>query len=176
MNLLYQLIGENKVYLYYAVNDGTVIRKHKLTKIITPCCMYLRKATGKRVYPYMMVKYCNRDTQLSTLIAKSFVRGFDSKKQFIDFKDGNCRNCSVDNLVIKSRSNIPSLSKATQMQSKPVVVIKDGQKIIYKSIRAAARHMYISYQTIIDYLKGYTKNPYVIPCDVKIYYYGGKVK
>lgn len=106
------------------------------------------------------------------MVYRSFSRnGFDSRKYYITYKDGNRENCVFDNLIPISRKHIPSLAKATAKVCRPVV-IKEFKKepVVYPSVRAAARALYCSYKTLLDYLGDVRKTSVLKKWGRKIYY------
>jgi hypothetical protein len=84
--------------------------------------------------------------------------------------DGNPRNISIENMRFYSMrlhgKHTGHLSKSR------AVVIKDFKKdpIRYRSVREAAKALYCSYQTLLDYLNGSVRKSVLNKWGRKIYY------
>ena len=72
--------------------------------------------------------------------------------------DGNELNCNITNLKIVDKREVAKVTGP--MSQSQVVVVQEYKKepIEYRSVRQAAKALYVSYQTLLDYLKGKYKN------------------
>jgi hypothetical protein len=77
--------------------------------------------------------------------------------------DGNPLNCSADNLIIISKSEH---GKRTGHLSRSQKIIANG--VEYMSVRACAKALFVSYQTLLDYINGKYSHSVLDGMDIKI--------
>lgn len=142
------LVYENSRSLYYIKTDGTGYRIDKKTKKRTEL-MFGVKDGKPRTYIHGL-----GSPFLKTLVwkvAKVCVpKGYD-----IVCVDGNEMNCSIENLMLKSHAEVGRIT-GPKSRSRAVIVTKDGKKTRYRSVREAAKSLYVCYQTLSDWLNGKT--------------------
>lgn len=92
------------------------------------------------------------------LVAQAFLPDYRGLNSNVLHKDGNIRNCRADNLIIVPKSQVAKITGA-KARSQAVSVI-DGNKteMTFSSIRKAAIYLNCSYQTLLDYMNGKSKN------------------
>lgn len=162
MKLETRKIQESSIWIWYINTDAQVYRVPK--NVVNKCYHYkTRKAipeSEKRYNkPYikrgrLVIKINNKEFSVGQLMIKSFSKKYRNSRNFcVGYKDGNKLNCKADNLVVYSYKlhgkNTGYLSK-----SKPVMIrkkhTKNNQK--FRSVREAAKHLNVSYQTLLDYI------------------------
>ncbi len=157
-----KLICENSKFYYYASSKGYISRVDKTThreRIQTPYMHHNR----------LRVKVSSKDYNLAALIAKTFMRDYKDKC-CVGYKDGNITNCSIDNLFLYSYSD-HGRKTGYLSRSHPVIVHEfKKEPVRYRSVREAAKALYCSYQTLLDYLKGASKHSVLKKYGRKIYY------
>lgn len=109
----------------------------------------------------LVVKIINKEYKVKNLVAAEVFSKYRKGVNVI-FKDGNFRNCDCYNLQIISKK---LLGQRTGILAGRNTKIKINNEV-YPSIRAAAKALYVSYQTLIDYLN--TGRSSVIDASLKI--------
>lgn len=94
-------------------------------------------------------------TSLARLIYAAF-RGEIAPNLDIAYRDGNPENVSLDNLATIDRTLRKKTVQEKGPKAKPVVVCDHGKDIEFKSVRAAAKYLNMSYQTLMDFLNAKT--------------------
>lgn len=69
----------------------------------------------------------------------------------IGYLDGNPENCALDNLTLIDRTQFKR-DNGGKAKARPVVVVDKGGEHLFRSVRAAAKHLSMSYQTLQDWL------------------------
>lgn len=87
--------------------------------------------------------------------------------------DGDETNCDIRNLRLISKRQAGQLSGPLS-RSKAVIVSAFGRDKRYRSVREAAKALYCSYQTLLDYLSKKVKNSALKKRGRKIYYASNK--
>lgn len=141
----YKPLTVGKKYIYKIGTDGTIIKAGRKTYKESMATPYLKH--GK-----LTVKVNNREFVLKHLVAKAFIKSY-KKGLSVIHKDGNFRNCAADNLIVMTKQE---LGRLTGGESRRQAVVVDGEK--HYSIRAAAKALHCSYQTLLDYMDGKVKN------------------
>lgn len=156
-------IAENEKYIYYVSSLGYVYRKDKLSKQKIRHQPYIHH---NRVY----VKINGKDCRLATLIAKTFMRDYDTS-YCVGYKDKDIKNCNIENLYLYSKKTHGKITGKLAHRNRPVVIQEYKSKpVIYRSVREAAKALYCSYQCLLDYLNGVTKKSVVKKYGRKIFY------
>lgn len=87
--------------------------------------------------------------------------------------DGDERNCNITNLRLISKKEAARLTGP--LSRSQAVVIQEGRYCTrYRSVREAAKSLYVSYQTLLDYLNKDVKHSVLKKRGRKIYYYNDK--
>lgn len=140
-------------YWFSVSEDGKVLRTNKKTynEVIVPP-FYKKGKTAA-------VKVNGKEQLIKHLVAAAFLVGYESGMG-IFHKDGCEKNCSADNLVLVSRSDLGRMTGAMMQRRTPVKLLNlaTAEVCTYASIREAARSLFCSYQTVIDYINGRVKN------------------
>lgn len=152
MNLeKFALIGETKKHKYFVSNQGYVLsvssksyKEHKLSG-------YVKQ--GRKNAPYV-VKIGNAEHCVKHLVAQAFMPEYNGSKSNILHKDGNKRNCRVDNLIVVSKSQVAKITGPLSRSQAIIVIDKNGNEIKFSSIRKAAVSLNCSYQTLLDFING----------------------
>jgi len=143
-----EYITESKWFIWYISSFGRIYKESKKTGKL-----YILSGTikeGDLVYKIKGKSYLAKN-----LAAEKFMR---------DWYPGCCvgmksgiKNFDIENLYIYSMEehgkNTGYLSKGRQ------VIVHDGEDATeYRSVRAAAKNLFVSYQTLLDYLNNHVKH------------------
>lgn len=150
--LNYSRICKGKIYSYSVCEDGTIIKTS------------LKRYKESNVKPYLKdgkatVKINGKEYILKHLVAKHFKKRHDDDN--VINIDGNPFNCSVDNLKVISKRD---LGFQTGYMSRSREVIANGIK--YRSVRECAKALFVSYQTLFDYLSGKVRHSVLQGLDI----------
>jgi hypothetical protein len=159
--LPYARLQAGERYLYSVRSDGQVLRTNKKNYAETVVKPY--SCNGKRVVAIRRKKY-----NVDALVAKNFLA--DYKPQcIIQHLNGDEWDCDKDNLRIISRADFnarATLKSATEGKHlRPLII--DG--VYYPSVRAAARGVYVTLQTLKNYLAGRHKCRCLAGMDIRDY-------
>jgi len=136
---MYSKVCEGKIYIYYVGSNGTAFkRSHKLGR---ESAVKVSMKNG-----HAQVRINRKEYRLKNLVAEHFIRGWVSGT-FVECKDGNPHNCDYRNLRLYTRRE-HGIRTAPRGRSKPVIV----EGVRYESVLEASRALYVSAQTIWDYL------------------------
>jgi hypothetical protein len=155
-------VDESDYAIWYADTRGFIFKKYKKSGITKIVKGYVREG-------FRVVKINYVECRFSRVIARAFMKNYQ-EDLLIGYKDGNRDNCSLQNLFLYSRR---THGKKTGYLSKSTpVIVKDFKKdpIEYRSVREAAKHLYVSYQTLLDYLAGRVDHSVLAKWGRKIYY------
>lgn len=135
-----------------------------------------------RGYAYTIDKFSGKRTDLKPCWHRNYCRvGFSSKifgrnpslKKLVWYvaykevpdtlnycimtRDGNGMNCSIENLYLEKPCSVRHRTGAMAGRNFPVIVQEYKKEAVeYSSVREAAKALYVSYQTLSDYLNGIT--------------------
>ncbi len=131
-----------KRFLYSVREDGRVFRTSRKT---------LKEATVK---PYLSkghaaVKINGREYRLKNLVAQHFIEGY-RPGDYVETLGGDPFRCAVWNLRLYSQMEHGQKTGWLCSQSRRII----ANGVEYRSIRACAAALHVSYQTIHDYLAG----------------------
>lgn len=155
-----QFIHEREAWIkhddnYSCSTDGR-IKKHLKTKDIILIPFGKTKSRNPNI---RYIKIYGKETKVSRFVKGTFEKRKISKDEPVYHLDENQYNNSPDNLIILSKKELGKRTGANSRSMQVALVDENGRIIIeYASIRKAARDNFISYQTVIDYLKGRTKS------------------
>lgn len=151
----FELISETENHKYFVSNYGYVLsvtsksyKEHKLSG-------YVKQ--GRKNAPYV-VKIGNAEHCVKHLVAQAFMPEYNGSKSNIFHKDGNKRNCRIDNLIIVPKSQVAKITGPLSRSQAIIVTDSKGNKTKYSSIRKAAGSLNCSYQTLLDFINGRYKN------------------
>lgn len=147
----FELVAESDKKKYYASNKGYILSVNKKTYSEKKLKNYLK---SKRKNPPYVVKIDGKEYLVKHLIAKAFLRNYKGNGSCILHKDGNKKNCSADNLIIVPKKQINKITGAMSKSHAVTVCDLHGTEQNYSSIRKAAAALHVSYQTLLDYMKG----------------------
>lgn len=85
-------------------------------------------------------------------------------------RDGNERNCSYPNLKLVSRFSVLREHGGSAKCQPVIVTARDGTETRYRSVRAAAKALFVSYQTLSDYLNRVSGSRYSVLYKTKVRY------
>ena len=139
-------IHESDRAIWYADTRGFILKKYKISGKYTLLKGYIKDG-------FRVVKINSKECRFARVIAKTFMKEYHDDL-LIGYKDNNKKNCSLDNLYLYTRR---LHGKKTGYLSKSVpVIISDKKKgsVEFRSVRQAAKSLYVSYQTLLDYLAG----------------------
>lgn len=108
---------------------------------------------GRKNAPYV-IKLGNKEKCIKHLVAQAFIPEYKGAKSNILHKDGNKKNCRVDNLIVVPKSQVAKITGPQSRSQKIIVTDHKGTEIVYSSIRKAANSLNCSYQTLLDYING----------------------
>lgn len=155
-----RLIAESTRSLYYLDTSGRLFRVSKhigasREGIDIPSHHCYKNKNDKKGTVYITSNIGGmKNVALHSLMARTFMRGYDPQKHCVGHRDGNPLNCALDNLYLYTRR---SHGKHTGWQSRSKgVIIKEYKQdpVKYRSVREAAKALFCSYQTLLDYLSG----------------------
>ena len=147
--------ASGKIFDYYVGNDGSVFRRAKGNGSEQSVAVFLIRG-------HATVKLNGRERKVKNLVARHHMRGY-RYGSYVECIDGDPLNCSVENLRIYTKSEH---GKRTGHLSSSTPISVDG--IAYRSIREAAKELYVSYQTLLDYMGGSVKNSILAGKDVRL--------
>lgn len=160
-------ITESRVFVWYVNSEGFVYKIIKST--ITPTFSGSKiMLPGYVKNGFKMIKVRSKEYKLSHLVASKFIKGY-YPGCCVNYKDNNKLNCNVENLFIYSKSE-HGKNTGYRSKAKAVIIKKNGINKVYRSVREAAKAIYVSYQTLLDYLAGIYKTSVIDDLDLKIKY------
>ncbi len=153
-------VDESSHAIWYADTRGFILKKYKKSGITRLVKGYIKRG-------FRVVKINYKECRFARVIARTFMKNYQDDL-LIGYKDGNKENCSLQNLYLYSRRQH---GKKTGYLSNSVPVIVDDSKgrKEYRSVRCAAKHLYVSYQTLLDYLAGRVEHSVLEKQGRKIY-------
>ena len=155
METKYEFIQESKFKKYYACSDGYVLSVSKKDYSEQK----LKGSRKKKSYGYvLLVKINGKEYCVKHLIAKAFIKKYKENESVIFHKNENNEDCSVDNLLIIPKNDVAAITGAMAKQMPITVTYPDGKTEKFNSARSAAKALYCSRQTLIDYMKGTFKS------------------
>ena len=147
----FELVYETKQHKYYVSNQGYVLsvssksyKEHKLSG-------YAKQ--GRKNAPYV-IKLGNKEKCIKHLVAQAFIPEYKGAESNILHRDGNKRNCRVDNLIVVPKSQVAKITGPKSKSQRIIVIDCCGKETVYSSIRKAANNLNCSYQTLLDYING----------------------
>lgn len=149
-NLDCRIIETGKRYIYCLYEDGTITRTNRKSLKETRQTPYVKRQ-GRNNYPLLKVKFNNKEHIVKQLVAQHFLTYKNGDA--ITHKDGDFKNCHKDNLIVTTHKELGQWT-GDLARSEPIEVVKDGESTWYKSGREAAKSLFVSYQTLYDYLNG----------------------
>lgn len=105
----------------------------------------------------------NKAYKLKHLVAEKVFKNYH-KGVSIVLKDKDPYNCDCYNLKLYSKDVLGKLTGSLAKRSHPIKINDD----LFPSVRSAAKSLFVSYQTLLDYLK--TGKSTVISSDLQISY------
>ena len=148
---------------YQVSNRGRFRRIQKsCIPVITPYIKRSPRTTSKGVHgrERLMVKIHGEEVSASRIIAEAFVPRPTPKHDIVLHIDGIYSNLDSTNLKWVTKSEAGKLTGFSPDRARRVVHTADnGIKTVYPSVRAAAKALYLSYQTVHDYCNGKVKQP-----------------
>jgi hypothetical protein len=157
-----RLITESKKFRWYVSSIGTFFRY----------CPGINK--WQQIYGYtkndtMVIKIKCKEYIKSRVVAKHFIKGYNAW-QCVGFKDKNNQNIQAENLYMYSMK-VHGKRTGWKSRSKEVIIKEFKQEpVIFRSVREAAKYLFCSYQTLLDYLTGEVKKSVLDKPRRKIYY------
>lgn len=156
-------VYENSRFIYYVTNAGSLIKISKKTSRSF-------NIEGHLKHNVLIVKIGERQLSLKKLVVDKFSKFKFPNYYCIGHKDKNPNNCSLKNLYAYSYTN-HGKKTGWMSKSKPVAVVLGGVPRVYRSVREAAKALYVSYQTLLDFLNGSVKSSVLKGMEDKIYYW-----
>lgn len=145
---------------YCVYSDGRVTRTWKKSMVEELVSVYLNKGKAK-------LTCGNKEFVLKHVVAAAFLPEYRKGAAVICI-DRNELNCSVDNLCVM---NSKQLGKLTGHMAKAYVVnvtdLRTGKTKRFRSVREAAKALYCSCQTVLDYMKGKIKKGILSDYEIK---------
>ena len=146
----FKKIDSGKIYDYFACSDGYVLKVTKKTYNESRVCAYYRRGD-------LSVKINQKEQKLKHIIARAFIPKY-KPGMCVTFKDGNRYNCAATNLLVYNKRELGEKTGHMSRARDIKIMFPDGEIKHYRSIRQAAKDLYVSYQTLADYIKGSTKS------------------
>lgn len=143
-----RLIAETSRRLYYVSTKGEVFAHDKFSSKVTKLEPYLKQ--GK---PRLSIHH-TKDPYLKHCVWFVATGHWPTIDENVIPIDGNEQNCDFTNLKLVDKREVAKVT-GPMSQSQAVIVQERGQPPKeYRSVRQAAKALYVSYQTLLDYLKG----------------------
>lgn len=147
---------------YCVYGNGTVTRtwrKSWIEEIVTP---YLSK--GK-----LTVKCGGKEFIVKHLVAQAFLPDYQ-KGLSVVCVDGNEKNCDMENLCVINKTALGRITGGKTRKAKKIYVrnIETNEHFTADSVRAAAKKMSCSYQTLLDYIAGKVKKSVLSNYEVRV--------
>lgn len=144
-NIIYKTYLKTHRQIFKAGSNGIIIRA------------WIKTMREDCVKPFMKnniayVKIAGKTMILKSIIAECFIPGFRKGDRVI-CKDGNEFNCALDNLKVITKSE-QGRNTGYLSRSIPVQITINGDVIEYRSISEAAKALYISDETLRQFLYG----------------------
>jgi len=142
-------VNESDRFIWYANSSGYFYKVVKSTKKVIQLHGYMKDGD-------FIIKMGTKTFMAKHLIASKFYKKY-YQGICIELIDGNPKNVSITNMRFYS---MKTHGKRTGYlaKSKSVVIFRIGHEPVhYRSVRAAAKALYCSYQTLSDYLNGKVK-------------------
>lgn len=116
----------------------------------------------RQLHPFLRreklyVKVNNKDTLVKCLVAAAVSNQY-AKGIPVIHKDRNPANCDYRNLILISKKTLGQRTGHLSTSKKVLVTYPDGRRKIYRSVRECAKALYCSYQTVLDYFSGRSRN------------------
>lgn len=148
---------ENKTYIWYISSKGYVYKI--LKKEVDRNCYHNKIYLSGYIHAgKLVIKVAKNKTMLlKTLVASKFMKNY-YPGCCINHKDNNQLNCNIENLYIYSMREHGKLTGYKNNKNKPIIISSNGKTIEYRSSRIAAKDLFVSRETIRDYLLGKVKN------------------
>lgn len=147
------LIYENNRFLFYLNSSGLYYKVSKKTSEHYILKGFLKK--GFRTF-----KINSKEVRAKNLVASVFIKNY-KPGMIVEVIDGNQENISVTNLKLSTYRKHGLLTGHKSKARKVVVIDKNNNKTVYRSGRKAAIALYVSYQTLYDYLNNTVVNSVV---------------
>jgi len=136
---MYSKICEGQRFIYYIVSDGTAIKISQKLKRNSYVKIYLKNGHATAIIN-------RKEMRIKNLVAQHFIRGWQPGI-CVECKDGNPYNCNYRNLRLYTKRE-HGLTTAPRGRARPIIV----EGVRYSSVLEASRALYVSDQTIWDYL------------------------
>lgn len=143
--------GKRRYYIHTSGIVAVVYQNGKERQLAT----YLK---GNHISPpTLQIKICNKYYSVKRLVAESVFPNYNHRMSVV-CRDRNPKNCDYNNLIVTSKKNLGKATGHLSSRRTPVFVNINEQWRPYRSVRAAAKAIHCSYQTILDYLSGKVNN------------------
>lgn len=149
-----QLIYENSRFLFYIHSSGLYYKVSKKTNK-----HYLIKGFMKE--GFRTFKINGTQARAKNLVASVFMKDW-KPNMIVEVIDGDQDNICVTNLKLSTYRKHGCLTGHRSRSRKVVVIDKDNNKTVYRSGRQAAKALYVSYQTLFDYLNNKVRHRSII--------------
>lgn len=159
------LILETKMSRYYVSTKGEAFRIDKSTNNQSKLTPSMHNGQA-RLHIHGL-----KNPELKRLVWKIAGRPLD-KDIHIQCIDGNEMNCNIENLRAIPKKEAARVT-GPMSRSRAVIIKKNGKEKEYRSVREAAKALYVSYQTLLDYLNRRYKSSVAKSRGVNIYYKEG---
>ena len=137
---------------YYADQSGSIYKYDG--KRLKAKKLWLRRDKN-----LVLVKLNNKVMNAARIIYQAF-NGPLPDDMYIDYHDGNKHNIKLSNLKVISK-RVYGKKTGYKANSRAIAHLDEFGNVIqtFRSSRAAAKNLYISYQTVLDYCKHKVRNP-----------------
>lgn len=151
METRYKLISSSRLYDYYVASNGSILKYLRSSYKESTIKGYLHHRKT------LTVKIQGKEYIVKTLVAKSFMPGYKKGMVVLNI-DGNPWNNAVDNLQLIPQREYSRITGPMATSQRIEVITPDGKRKVYSSIRKAAKDMFVTYQTILDYMNNKYKS------------------
>jgi hypothetical protein len=133
------------IYDYAVCEDGRVIKCSRVHSVESAVKPYLHRGAAT-------VRVNGKMFTLKNLVARHFIRGYHAGAP-VECIDGNPFNCRVKNLRVYTMREHGQRTGGRNSRARKVV----ANGVEYRSVRECAKALFVSYQTVLDYIDGSVK-------------------
>ncbi len=151
METRYIRIAVGQVYEYYIGTDGLI---HRLTRKSGK--ESIMRGTLKR--GTVVIRINGKHESIKKIVAHAFIPRSRVGRWVIKHIDGDPWNNAVENLQLIPQREYSRITGPMSGSQRIEVITPEGERKDYSSIRKAAKDLFVSYQTILDYMSGSYKS------------------
>lgn len=112
----------------------------------------------------LIVKIGYKQFKMKNLVAREIFEDYIEGEHSVVLIDGNPRNCDCYNMRIYTKQELGELTGILAKRKQQTTV----NGVVYPSVRQAAKDLYVSYQTVLDYVNKKSKKSILENQKIKI--------